>query len=315
MSFDCLDFTPLMQSEALPMPLIPAGGGAAAEAGPLLALNAGAAGEGRGGPPAAPTDSAFENLLEARGAGGRSRPLPPPFAFLLGSDDEPVATSAYEGDPDGDDDGDGIPNKDDEDSIIVVDGTRPKTYNPDPSADTGGGSPGGTGMTSGEYKHSEDDPCADGAAVEIKRKIVILVEQIGGYEFGAFISKNGDGSFGALNDKIYTDYRPGDVTMNNPEDASAVHGIIHNHVWNTKVDDPNWNAKNRYPSADDWNALDKLVMLGADAFTLSIYVIDAWGVVREFKYEDKNLYESMSNQQRVAGENLPGETSPCGPAT
>lgn len=129
--------------------------------------------------------------------------------------------------------------------------------------------------------------------------------------------QNPDGSFGAHSDRAYTNYSTTSVSFGALSDYSSVFGIVHNHVWYSGTDNPSINHINRYPSTADWNALAAMIspasgVGGADPANLSVFVIDPWGTVREFKYSDRSKYESMTDAQRINGENLPGETKPRG---
>ena len=93
-------------------------------------------------------------------------------------------------------------------------------------------------------------------------------------------------------------------------DYSSVHGIIQNQPWN---DNNIWaNYLNRYPSGQDWIALERLANLGADPTNLSIFITDPWGDTREFKLADRSIYEAMNDSERMAEQNLPPKTTDCG---
>ena len=86
----------------------------------------------------------------------------------------------------------------------------------------------------------------------------------------------------------------------------------HNHPYDHSIDGANENCVDRYPSGRDWQALDVLVRGGANAATLSIFILDPFGDLREFRYSDRALYDfGMSRQQRLDGDNLPPETQGC----
>ena len=42
-----------------------------------------------------------------------------------------------------------------------------------------------------------------------------------------------------------------------------------------------------------------------------MFILDPFGTLREFSYSDMNIYESMTDQQRLNGDNLPSETHGC----
>ena len=72
---------------------------------------------------------------------------------------------------------------------------------------------------------------------------------------------------------------------------------------------------NRYPSEGDWEAAEQLVSLGAPADELSLYIIDSFGELREFKYSDRAIYEDLTQGQKQSGFNLPPSVSEEGVTT
>lgn len=93
--------------------------------------------------------------------------------------------------------------------------------------------------------------------------------------------------------------------------------MAHNHTWSTDTaTEPYRNQISRYPATRDWVALDELAnppagTIPADPENLSTFVTDAFGTTREFRYADRHIYESMTDLQRITGENLPAETQDC----
>lgn len=206
----------------------------------------------------------------------------------------------------------------------VVTGTRPL---PGGAGSGGGGAggwdtrseePGDGGNPSSPYEYfiaHEDASCAKGAALNLGNHFHNVLEvSVGKYEFASIITRNADGTYGALNGGIHTDFEPSIVTLDGLEgtDFSLVVGIVQNQPFDTDVDRWADNYFNKYPSDGDWGALDELVRRGADPSRLSIFITDPWGVTREFKLTDKSMYQAMNDSQRLAGENLPPATTACG---
>ena len=91
-------------------------------------------------------------------------------------------------------------------------------------------------------------------------------------------------------------------------------GLIHNHA-GSPSGDYFTNVANSYPSNADWASLHYMVtMQGVSAVAASIWVIDAWGNLREFSYADMEQYKQMTDAQRRDPNNLPpkSETEGCG---
>lgn len=237
-----------------------------------------------------------------------------------GGGSEPLVAASTEGDPDGDDDGDGIPNKDDPDSDIVVNGTRPRTVIGNPGDDTGGGGGDSTGGQLGkdpayDLNHTEDCGTKDGAAEQVAKKIQTSDDpDINGNvpefnwrnsEFGAVLVKQADGRIGVHGDTIHTDGNPLMASMPYPNDVGTIAGLVHNHPGN--LTDYTAALIASYPSTGDWTNLayifeSRNLPVPPD---VSIYIVDAFGNVREFKYSDKDKYESMTDKDRSDPRNLP----------
>ena len=324
MSFDHLDFTPPMQSNPLPYPVIVADTAGIASGLLLADVHLAPMGDSRGGPATAPTDGAFANLLRTFAGRGDAAGLAPPFEFLLGGGEE-VTLASTEGDPDGDDDGDGIPNKDDPDSIIVVTGTRPRVYDPDPGSDIGGGS----GDSGGTQPPSDQElDCRDRAALsaqsEINQENDDAVD-----EHASIVYVGSDG-------KVHRSPPIEGDTLGVPMTAilewmsqngvsmSQVIGLVHNHPLYEYGTTDQAAAINRYPSGGDvkggdWNAASYMVNNGAGGTTganFAMYVIDTAGQMREFLYSDRAKYENLSADEREQGDELPeqmkSDGSSCG---
>lgn len=91
--------------------------------------------------------------------------------------------------------------------------------------------------------------------------------------------------------------------------ASQVVGVVHNHP-DSISSDPRGDNINRFPSQpgsgalnglSDWQAADAIVGAGADASTLSLYILGPDGVLREYDYSDKARWISADKQGRAGG--------------
>jgi C1A family cysteine protease len=132
-----------------------------------------------------------------------------------------------------------------------------------------------------------------------------------GWEYGAVIVRNSNGTFGAFNDVFYTSYSTEGVNHPAPRDGSVV-GIVHTHPWDSNTDENGVNHVARYPGERDWAQADKLVAEGgADPSKLSVYIVDPWGVVREFRYVDKAMYLSLQPHEKWGDKALPARTQGC----
>jgi hypothetical protein len=156
---------------------------------------------------------------------------------------------------------------------------------------------------------NDDAACQDGAAVNASEAIEGLLGAEGNFEFVGLLVENGDGTFGLSQNEVSTLYDTLNSAFDALSDYSSAYGVVHNHAFN----DSNYNENflNRYPSSGDWDALDILVQGGADPNSLSLFIRDPFGVLREFSYSQKALYEGMTDQERYNGENLPEETQGC----
>lgn len=130
-------------------------------------------------------------------------------------------------------------------------------------------------------------------------------------EFGAVIVRNADGSYGALNDAIYSNAAPGYV--HTPDFAGTnAQGIWHNHP---DRGDDRQDAIDSYPSASnqgqrsDWDVLQDLkdaVAPNDPTFDPSLWIMGPDGVTREFKLSERALLENLSPDQMAARVGLNG---------
>lgn len=154
--------------------------------------------------------------------------------------------------------------------------------------------------------------CAAAAAEEVSGHIRAQVEGGNNFEFVAVIVKGSDNLYGAYQNGVHTDYTTEFAKSPLPNDKSSIAGIVHNHVWAGTTSS---RAENRYPSDDDWDNLTSLVFPsfgdGANPNELSMFLLDPFGTLREFKYSQKDTFQALSSQQRINGDNLPNQTNGC----
>ncbi len=187
---------------------------------------------------------------------------------------------------------------------------------PNPTLSPEDGDGGGNDTTTTKLQFSDVDTCAEGAAKKIGQHIRDLKSCVGDYEFGTYLVRTPTNSYGAHENGIYTSHSPSYAGLPRLLDYSAVEGTVHNHVWNPSTEQPHMNYINRYPGPEDWGGLDEMVSptngaIPADPQKLSVYITDPWGVTREFRYADRDLYEQMDDPARIDGDNLPEEVREC----
>lgn len=223
-----------------------------------------------------------------------------------------------------------------EDEPIIVTGTR--LFNPGfisgggsgglggggYGSDGGGGGSGATDSTPGDdLSHTANCSSAAGAADQIRDRILstrtddlpstLSHERV---EYGTYIIRQPDGTYGAAHNMIFSDSSDSyvDLDDNIPSDPSIIVGMIHNHP-GSPSDDYFTNVLLAHPSPDDWASLHALVERhGVSASVASLWMIDAWGNLREFKYSDMEKWKNMSDQEKKDPANLPppSEVQGCG---
>lgn len=123
--------------------------------------------------------------------------------------------------------------------------------------------------------------------------------------------KNSDGSFGALNDKIYSNDLNNYIQINYSTGQQVV-GFWHSHPAASfgSIDI----AKGRYPSATDWNTLARIAGAAGAASNPSLWIMDAKGTTREFKLDERGYFESLDDAQKGTGEGIAGRerSQSCG---
>jgi hypothetical protein len=195
----------------------------------------------------------------------------------------------------------------------------------DNGGDGGGGSGGDSTAPVPAKPDQQDCGTDDGAAVQVAKQVLgVLPPGVAGppdpmksaggndwstVEFGAVIIQNPNGSFGALNDMVYSSDQPGWVAL--PDTAGQpVQGLWHNHPLR---DDLGQQAIDMYPSPRDWDALARIAQPGAAADP-SFWVMGPDGVTREFKLSERSFFESLSVDAMKNKEGLAGHerTQSCG---
>ena len=216
-----------------------------------------------------------------------------------------------------------------EDQVIVVTGTRTftgRSYDWDGGGGGGGatggghsGSSGGSGFAVPVASHPQDCGTEDGAAVQVARHVKgELPDGVSGpvdplktstgntwktVEFGALVVQNPDGSFGALNDTIYSQNLNDRVNIayNTPQ---PIQGLWHSHPASDLS--AAGQAKVRYPSAADWSTLANIAGGAGAVSNPSLWIMDFDGITREFKLDERGYFESLSDKQKEEGEGLAG---------
>lgn len=217
-----------------------------------------------------------------------------------------------------------------EEEEIVITGRRPYvgfSY----SWDSDGGDGGSGGSTSGSSstgvkQHTQDCGTEDGAATQVAKHVTgELPPGVSGpedpvttsagndwrkVEFGAVIVKNPDGTFGPLNNMIYSSNQALYVGL--PDSSGQpVQGLWHSHITR---EGEGQRAIDRYPSPGDWNALARIGGQPGAVADPSLWITGPDGVTREFKLSERSSIESLGAEQMKDGEGLPGKerTQSCG---
>lgn len=150
--------------------------------------------------------------------------------------------------------------------------------------------------------HEQDCSSSSGAAVQISDHVEgTLPEGFQGppsplttdsgrnwteVEFGAYVVRNPDGSFGAYNNTIYSNDQPGWTAL--PGGVSNVEGFWHTHG-------PRGNdfqqLMDRFPSPTDWDRLAKVATMPSANPDPSVWITGPDGTVREFKLSERKLID------------------------
>lgn len=186
----------------------------------------------------------------------------------------------------------------------------------------GGGGGGSTGSTATPAEqHSQDCGTEDGAAVQVAKHVIgELPAGVSGppdpvttsagndwrtVEFGAVIVRNADGSFGALNDMIYSSNQPGYVALPSGS-GQSVQGTWHSHPTRGDSDQ---RAIDRYPSPGDWASLARVAGQAGAAANPSLWITGPDEVTREFSLSERSYFESLAADptKMVNGDGLAGK--------
>lgn len=227
-------------------------------------------------------------------------------------------------------------NEEDGEDIIIT-GKLPSSGRTVASDSDGSGATGGAGGTGGSTaatapnpveQHTQDCGTEDGAATQVAKHVMgELPAGVSGpedpvttssgndwrkVEFGAVIVKNPDGTFGALNNMIYSSNQPGYVAL--PDSTGQpVQGLWHSHI---RRDTPEQQAIDRYPSPRDWDALGRIGGQAGAALDPSIWITGPDGITREFKLSERAYFEKLDDDplKMEKGEGLEGRerTQSCG---
>lgn len=184
---------------------------------------------------------------------------------------------------------------------------------------SGGGGSGGAGGTPAE-QHDQDCGSEDGAAVQVadhvkgalppgvSRPVDPVTTSTGNnwakVEFGALIVQNPNGSFGAFNDMIYSSDKAGYVLV--PYNSSQpIQGLWHSHP--KAGDSSGLQLVTRYPSSADWYSLSQIAGQPTAVSDPSLWIMDSFGVTREFKLSERSYFESLDEAKKTAGVGLEGK--------
>ena len=141
-----------------------------------------------------------------------------------------------------------------------------------------------------------------------------------GSEFATYVVPTSTGGFGASQGKIYTDGLVDGATFPEPDPGVRPVGFIHNHPDLLGADA--LDAHNRYPSTldfvgsgSDYEQLERMVTIfgnGDPTYDPSAWIVDSKGVVREFKWSERESWANLTRAERIDGKNLPPAETACG---
>lgn len=196
---------------------------------------------------------------------------------------------------------------------------------------TGGGTDGGgggTGALAGPVAaHLQDCGTEDGAAAQVGKHVKgELPAGVAGppnnplttpsgndytkVEFGAVIVRNADGTYGAMNDTIYSNDLPDRVNMA-ISSGHAVQGFWHSHPVRG---DAGQRMIDNYPSSFDWGQLAGMAGKLGVVLDPSVWIMGSDGITREFKLSERAYFEGLEDPAKAKGEGLDGRerTQSCG---
>ncbi len=156
-----------------------------------------------------------------------------------------------------------------------------------------------------EQGPGENHSCISGEDAENEFALLMrdTIEYFPSYsttEYGVTMAMGSDGvPFAVGNAALAGDLDETELYL--PTDASNVFGTVHNHPSGGS----DYNLLNRYPSDNDWSAADAFISNGADPNNFSMFIMDANGDLREFEYSDRALYQDLSQDDMIDGDDLP----------
>ncbi len=134
-------------------------------------------------------------------------------------------------------------------------------------------------------------------------------------EFGAGIIRQQSGRVSLYKDNLVSlgDNARSTLFLPGAAEASNVVGWVHNHP--TYGYDPNLDLEARYPSTDDWSEAQRVVNERGIPASISLFIVDSAGTVRDFNYADRASFQSLTSADRRRGELLPPQitTRNCQP--
>lgn len=134
-------------------------------------------------------------------------------------------------------------------------------------------------------------------------------------EFGAGIIRQQSGRVSLYKDNLVSLGANALSTLFLPSggEAANVLGWVHNHP--TYGYDPNLDLEARYPSAGDWSEAQRVVNERGIPASISLFIVDSTGTVREFNYQDRANFQSLTSADKRRGELLPPQitTRNCQP--
>lgn len=184
---------------------------------------------------------------------------------------------------------------------------------PHPTLNPGGG--GGFATPTHEIPHTDTCNNPDGAAAQVANTIM-ATDDVGpdefdwtNAEFAATIIEKQPGVFGAYQGNVYSHGMFGKAGAILPEASTAV-GIVHNHPHGGGTTSTDSRLQQRYPSNEDWDALDRLYeKYGAaiPSYDPVIWVVDSYGATRKFARSERTLFAPpFGAHERSAGQGLEG---------
>lgn len=254
--------------------------------------------------------------------------------------DEFLMLSSDPNDPTGDNDNDGIPNGEDADWDIVVTGTRPRTYDPDPGSDPGSppppAGPGGEPACpcSSFTAAQKAEQAVDAEAAKVREDILQQADQ--NMEYGSLIWRDSAGTLHSTPLRPSSDYHARFDLSGMPTNAdgttdfSGVVAMVHSHpeyLPNPTIGQPERYFTSEYPdrllypsqmhtrdgiTQGDWLTFDRYAQLiaadGGNATAFKQYIVGFDGeklVIYEYTADDRETNTAAS------GDSVDPATAAC----